>query len=76
MQYDEPPKWLGDDPEGPPPGFLVNKALKRARSGAVTREIVELCVGNIFSTLLILLAPFFKSFAEAAIVRGRESAQD
>ncbi|MGB5707006.1 MAG: hypothetical protein WBM41_09240 [Arenicellales bacterium] len=67
MSESNPPEWIFEGLEEPEPGQLVAPALKRARVSIAAREVVEFCIGNLFSAFLVLLAPLFKFAAESAV---------
>lgn len=67
MKHENPPDWLFEGLKESSPGEIVTPAIKRARASVATREVIELCIGNLFSVLLILLAPLFKGFVENAL---------
>ena len=72
------PDWLvvEQDQNEPPAGALVQPAIQKIRGTVAARDVIELCVGNIFSVFLVLLAPFFKSITDSMANTKQNNSSD
>ncbi len=76
MSENNPSEWIFEGLEEPEPGELVTPVLKRARVSVAAREVVEFCIGNLFSVFLVLLAPLFKITAESIVKANDDENSD